>query len=233
MAIEARLGVFAAILATVAAVAAWGNPSVTLLPDTARETAPQERSGGYAKGLAELARAERALSAHPDSLPLRFDRLRIRYVLGVKEEAFLDAADSDWQALSGAGRPQDRALLIAYAGALRVARAKHGFNFRRKWERLQAGMPLLDSAVGLAPENAEVRYLRLVSNYYLPFFLGRRARVKEDFAVLGRLLPGTRSYPDRWLRNVGRFVLEKGDLEKEDRAALASRLHGLETEEGG
>lgn len=232
MAIEAFRAAAIAAISALAAGAAWGNSSVTPMPDTARETAPQERSRGYAEGLAELARAESALSAHPDSLPLRFNRLRIRYVLGVKEESFLDAAEGDWRALSRAGRPQDTALLIAYAGALRVARAKHGLNFPRKWEYLKAGLPLLDSAVELTPENPEVRYLRLVSNYYLPFFIGHRSSVKEDFAVLGRLLPATRSYPGRWLRNVGRFVLEKGGLEREEREALASRLRGLENEEG-
>ncbi|MEO7426430.1 MAG: hypothetical protein ABI036_14675 [Fibrobacteria bacterium] len=225
MAIEAL--VRALTLASLAAGAASGN-----LPDTARELAPQERVDDYAKGLVELARAERAWSAHPDSLPLRLDRLRILYVLGIKEEAHLDVADADWKVLFQAERPQDQALLMAYAGALRVARAKHGYNFRRKWDRLKAGLPLLDSAVSLAPEHPEVRYLRLVSNYYLPFFMGRRARVKADFAVLARLLPATRAYPGRWLKNVGRFVLDKGDLGPEEVAALSSHLRGLEGEGG-
>lgn len=226
MAIEALVRALA--VASLAVGSASGN-----LPDTARETAPQERKSDYAKGLAELVRAESAFTAHPDSLPLRFDRLRIRYVLGIKEEAHLDAADADWQTLFQAGRPQDKALLLAYAGALRVARAKHGYNFQRKWDRLKAGLPLLDSAVALAPEHPEVRYLRLVSNYYLPFFMGRRAQVKADFTVLAHLLPAAQAYPDRWLKNVGRFVLDKGDLDAEEGAALASHLRQLEAKEGG
>jgi hypothetical protein len=220
-------------MAVMAAVPGWSNSAVTVRPDTARESAPQEREGDYAKGLAELDRAENALRAHPDSLPLRFDRLRILYVLGIKDEAHLDSAEADWRTLSRAGRPQDGALLLAYAGALQVGRAKHGFDFRRKWERLKSGLPLLDSAVSLAPDQPEVRYLRLVSNYYLPFFMGRRAKVKEDFTVLARLLPLTAAYPDRWLRNVGRFVLEKGNLEAEESARLASHLRGLEGKAGG
>ena len=231
MAVEAVIRALAAL--AIAAGAALGARPAAFLPDTAREAAPQERKSDYAKGLAELARAEAAFSAHPDSMPLRFDRLRILYVLGIKDASHLDAAEADWNALARAGRQQDGPLLIAYQGALRVARAKHGYDFPRKWDRLKSGLPLLDSAVALAPDHPEVRYLRLVSNYYLPFFMGRRARVKEDFAVLARLLPAARSYPDRWLRNVGRFVLDKGDLEAGQSAALATHLQGLEGGEGG
>lgn len=210
------------------AAAAWGG-----LPDTARELAPQERKDDYAKGLAELGRVEDALAAHPDSLPLRFDRLRLLYVLGIKEEALLDKAEAVWKGLAAAARPEHRALLTAYEGALRVARAKHGLRFQRKWDNLKAGLPLLDTAVARAPEHPEVRYLRLVSNYYLPFFMGRRPRVKEDFAALARLLPSARAYPDRWLRNVGRFVLDNGGLGEGESAPLAAHLRGLETKEGG
>lgn len=210
------------------ACAAWCG-----LPDTSREQAPQERISDYAKGLVELDRAETALSAHPDSLPLRFDRLRILYVLGIKEEAHLGPAESDWKALAGTAGPEEKALLTAYEGALRVARAKHGLRFQRKWEHLKAGLPLLDTAVARAPEHPEIRYLRLVSNYYLPFFMGRRARVKEDFTALARLLPAARTYPVRWIRNVGLFVLDKGGLEKGVGADLAVHLRSLEGKEGG
>lgn len=196
------------------------------------ETAPQERKDVFKQGLRELAAADAALAGHPDSLDLHFNRLRILYVLGVKEERFLRVGEQEeaWLASRAKDEPSSH-LLLAYRGALRVARAKHGFNLNRKWENLKAGIPLLDSAVALSPRQPELRYLRLVSNYYLPFFLGRKAKVGEDFAALAGLLPGAAGeYPPKWFLSVAGFVLEKGKLEGAERESLALRVSQVREE---
>lgn len=114
---------------------------------------------------------------------------------------------------------------MAYQGAVQVVRAKHGLNPNRKMRFLKAGLPLLDSAVAAAPHQPEIRYLRLVSAYYLPFFLGRKPIAKEDFKALAGLLPAAKdAYPPRWFLSVARFVAEKGDLEDGQRRALEASM---------
>ncbi|MEO6098061.1 MAG: hypothetical protein ABIW76_21325 [Fibrobacteria bacterium] len=211
-----------------AAMAAFlvGTTGVPLAAAADAETAPQERKDVFKQGLRELAAADAESARYPDSLPLHFNRLRILYVLGVKEERFLREGEQTQAWLES--RAKDEAstqLLLAYRGALRVARAKHGFNLNRKWENLKAGIPLLDSAVAQSPRQPELRYLRLVSNYYLPFFLGRKGKVGEDFTALARLLPESAGdYPPKWFLNVAGFVLEKGKLKEEERQDLAVRV---------
>src|SRR5215217_8461973 len=85
--------------------------------------------------------------------------------------------------ISAQGKPRAAwpPLLTAYAGALEVVEARHGFWPRERMDPLKRGLPLLDSATAREPGNSEIRYLRLTSCYYLPFFLGRKGSVKEDF----------------------------------------------------
>jgi hypothetical protein len=185
-----------------------------------------EERGVRVLGLADLRRADSALAADPGRADLRLDRLRILYVLSVKDEARRHEGEAclaeDPAALGLA--PGDP-LLQAYRGAFRVLGAKHDLWPPRKLEHLKAGLPALDSAVAARPEHAEIRYLRLVSGYYLPFFIGRGAEVKADFAALARLLPSAHDdYPARWYLGFARFVLEKGGLAEADRAAVAEGM---------
>lgn len=214
-----------AALAALAALLA-GAPGPSLAASAAPEAAPQEREDVFKQGLRELAAADAESARHPDSLPLHFNRLRILYVLGVKEESFLGEGERTQAWLASRAKDEASArLLLAYRGALRVARAKHGFNLNRKLENLKAGIPLLDSAVAQSPRQPELRYLRLVSNYYLPFFLGRKGKVGEDFAALADLLPEyAGKYPPKWFLNVAGFVLDKGKLAEKEKEVLALRV---------
>jgi hypothetical protein len=179
-----------------------------------------------ALGLADLKRVDSALAADPGSRDLRRDRLRILYVLAVKEEALRAEGEAFLATLPyaldlTAGDP----LLQAYRGAFRVLGAKHDLWPPRKLEHLKAGIPALDSAVAARPDQAEIRYLRLVSCYYLPFFIGRKDSVKSDFAALARLLPEAHAdYPARWYLGFARFVLEKGGLPESERARVAEGM---------
>jgi hypothetical protein len=66
-----------------------------------------------------------------------------------------------------------------------------------------------------------VRYIRLMSGFYLPGFFGRGDEVDSDMAALIRLLPdaGDR-LPAELLPEVVAFVLEHGDPAPADRSAL-------------
>ena len=190
------------------------------------ETAPPGRVDVFRKGLDDLHAIEKRISSHPDSLAPRLDRLRVLFVLGVKKEAYLESADAEMLRMERfyLGNPDGTNLLMAYRGAVRVVRAKHGLNPNRKMKNLKAGLPLLDAAVAASPEQPEVRYLRLMSSYYLPFFVGRKPQVKEDFAALARLLPErAREYPPKWFLSVSDFVLANGRLSDAQKAALLAR----------
>jgi hypothetical protein len=117
------------------------------------------------------------------------------------------------------------ATLTAYRGALLTLQAKHAAWPPRKLRYLREGLALLDGAVAASPGAAEVRYVRLMSCYYLPSFFGRRGSVREDFAALARLLPQVRArYPAELYGAIARFVVEKGRLEPEQRRALEATL---------
>lgn len=188
---------------------------------------PQERGDVAARLRGELAAAEARIRAFPDSTGPHLDRLRVVYALGVAKEPYLDAAEgeADWLAAHAGGDEARLNLARAYRGAIKVAHAKHGFNPNRKLRSLEEGGPLLDSAVAAGPGDAEVRYLRLVSGYYLPFFLGRKAGVRADFAALARILPEvTGKFPPRFYLSVAGFVKDHGDLRPEERERLSRAM---------
>lgn len=197
---------------------------------TAAEAKPPapiaEARGVRAQGLADLRRVDSLLAADPARKDSRLDRLRILYVLAVKDAARRDEGETDLAELPAAlGLSPEDPLLQAYRGAFRVLGAKHALWPPRKMEHLKAGLPALDSAVAARPDHTEIRYLRLVSGYYLPFFIGRGAEVKADFAALARLLPEAHGeYPARWYLGFARFVLDKGGLAEAERAAVAEGM---------
>jgi hypothetical protein len=163
------------------------------------------------------------------------DSLRALYYAAVQEERAiphgLRAVDSLRQSDTVvAGGPLD-GVLLAYEGALVTLRAKHGFWPHDRLRHLRDGLALLDQAVKLHPEVGEVRYLRLMSCYYLPGIVGRRRSVLEDFAALARLLPAARAdHPPELYRAIVTFVLENGEPSEQERAALEDALEGSRAE---
>lgn len=122
------------------------------------------------------------------------------------------------------GTPLD-ATLTAYQGALLTLRARHAAWPPQKLRYLREGLALLDATVTAQPENAEVRYVRLMSCYYLPGLFGRGGSVRQDFAALARLLPGVRAqYPRPLYDAIVRFVVEHGRLTAEQRGTLEASL---------
>lgn len=116
-------------------------------------------------------------------------------------------------------------VLTAYRGALVTLRAKHGHWPPARLRHLNEGLAILDAMAAAHPEHAEIRYLRLMSCYYLPGILGRGWSVREDFAALARLLPAARDrHPPGLYRAIAGFVLANGELGATDRIALEATL---------
>jgi hypothetical protein len=112
-------------------------------------------------------------------------------------------------------------LLQGYEGSFLALRAKHGGGPRARLRNLREGFDRMDRAVEQAPASAELRYIRLMSGFYLPGIFGRRAVVEEDLAALAQLLPESRdAFPPELFPVVVEFVLEHGTHTPSERARL-------------
>ncbi len=189
-----------------------------------------EQQNIFAEGVRELKQIEDSLKIYPNNVNFHLDRLRVLYVLGVKEKEYLEKGKQEWKYLSTDTSPflsKSSVLLLAYEGALVSLESKHALwpPHPSKMQLIKPGLQKLDSAVKLNPQQAEIRYLRLMTCYYLPFFLGRKESVREDFSMLANTLPESRKlFPSRWVINISQFVLKHGNLTLTEKITLANCL---------
>lgn len=145
------------------------------------------------------------------SLELR--EVRDRYLASAEDKSMINAADSALDALPDEIRESITGR--AYAGALEVMRAKHAFWPVRKLKYVKRGLRVLDELVTERPRNAEVRYLRLISCYYLPGLFNRGESVAADFAVLSEVVTDLSGILDDDLYlDLLVFLIEKGELDQ-------------------
>lgn len=131
-------------------------------------------------------------------------------------------------------RHSDDPLVEAYRGALVVMKAKHAFWPGKKLAYLKQGLPILDRLTHQYPNHVEIRYLRLLSCYYLPGFLKRTWSVDEDVEALARLLPeSNHRYPPSLYQMMVSFVLATKELETPQRVALQQALVASRVQDGG
>lgn len=172
---------------------------------------------------AEKAVADSALRAAPGDAGLHLRKLRALHTLSVADESALAAAR---RALSTAeratsGRPETASVWLAYRGAFDIVEARHAVWPPARLKALRRGLDRLDEAVRRAPDDVDVRYLRLTSTYYLPAFFGRGESVTTDFKVLADLLPAVSGvYPSGWYGPLADFVLKNAPLTADERDRL-------------
>jgi hypothetical protein len=160
------------------------------------------------------------------------DGVRRLYLEGVRDEAAVPLGLREIEELRTRGEAPPgsttEVVLSAYRGAITTLRAKHGFWPPARLRHMRQGLTLLDGAVAARPDVAEIRYLRLLSCYFLPGVLGRGGSVREDFAALARLLPAARDdFPQELYAAMVRFVLENGEPGDEERRQLRAVLDDL------
>ncbi len=143
-------------------------------------------------------------------------QLRSQYLEAVEDEQVID------QSLSMLGTiEKPTPAMEAYGAALTVLRAKHAFWPIKKMKHLRDGLPRLDTLLVNNPVNIEIGYLRLMSCYYLPRFLGRGDTVKEDIKALAFLLPSAEAaYPADMYRHMVRFVATSKELDQQEKESL-------------
>jgi hypothetical protein len=217
----------------------WGNGTPPHLlaqtPDEdARVLADEEKDALRKWALRRLQELE---SGSPDGssvLPGKWEteRLWALYFLSVEERDWEGPAVALADSLAALQLPEDRHIR-ALGGALEVVRAKNSRWPPNKLEHLRKGIGALDGLVAEAPEDPVIRYLRLVSCYYLPFFLDRDESVEEDFGVLAEVLPEKgESFSPQVRLAVVSFVLDKGEIEDPHRTRLEDTLRELRSSLG-
>jgi hypothetical protein len=135
---------------------------------------------------------EARLAADPDDAATALDLARALFLAGVDDRRAVARGAEILSLLQRSGSELSVArvpLLLAYGGAFLLLDAKHGTWPPARLRSVRAGLERLDAAVAAAPDDVEVRYLRLVSTLYLPGVFGRRESARSDAAALRRLLP--------------------------------------------
>lgn len=134
--------------------------------------------------------------------------VRALWLAGLGEPDAVDRLDEALGPLRAAPEARDAAVLEAYHGALLLLRAKHGSWPPSRWRDARAGIAALDRAVAWAPEDPEVRYLRLVNALNLPSLFGRRETARSDLDVLAQLFASGRRPPEPILGAAERLLLD-------------------------
>lgn len=114
--------------------------------------------------------------------------------LKIAKDLFYQSVDGDKPALVPAitllndlgGAKSSNPEVVAYSGAAELLRAKRADWIMEKAQLSQDGLALEDKAVQQAPGNLEIRFLRGVTNYELPGFLGRHATAESDLAYVAK-----------------------------------------------
>jgi hypothetical protein len=224
-ALTGRSGAAGAVLAVLAVLNA--GPALAQAAAGTEPVPPSRDAMGFAQLLEELRAAEAALAVEPSSRELALRRLGALYLVGVQEKWATRTGLAALDSLPPAPAPGDEALPEAYRGAFTVLLGKHAFWPHDKLKHVRNGLAALDRVVERSPDSARIRYLRLMSGYYLPGLFGRGDEVRADFAALARLLPGAApEFPPRLHREIVRFVLENGGLAEPDRERLERSTGG-------
>lgn len=185
-----------------------------------------------------LAQADSLLAALADSSgadvktggrgwDLEIERLWALYHLAVEDKEHLSHLGAVLTRLTPRAPTEDQDFITGLWGARSVLQARHARWPPTKLEHLKEGLRSLDQAVARSPRDPRLRYLRLVSGYHLPAFLGRGEKVQADFQALFLLLQErTAGFPSSLYPLVVGFVLERGAPPAEIRAELVKALGG-------
>jgi hypothetical protein len=153
------------------------------------------------------------------------------YFLSIEDGDWLGPAEDSLSAVSALLPPGSPESVVAeaYRGALEVVRAKHARWPPNKLGHLKRGGEILDALVTGHPDHLEVRYLRLASYVFLPFFLKREEEVRVDMETLAAGLSNGRSEFTPWMYPaVVKFVLDNGELDEATRSQLTRSVEGTD-----
>lgn len=100
-------------------------------------------------------------------------------------------------------------VLTAYKACGWMMNAKYAINPLDKWNFFSKGKTLLQKSVSKAPQNVEIRFLRLAMQSKCPSFLGYSEDIPKDKNFV---LQQFKSLDDTELKNLMKGFLEKSDI---------------------
>ncbi len=100
-------------------------------------------------------------------------------------------------------------ISIGYKGAVMAMRAKFSANPFKKYSYCKDGLNILTKAINQAPEDLELRYLRIIIESNIPSFLGMNGNLNEDKNVIIARIDQEK---DLQLKRIIADFLLKGDI---------------------
>ncbi|WDF70619.1 hypothetical protein PQ465_09640 [Sphingobacterium oryzagri] len=82
--------------------------------------------------------------------------------------------------LTALNKHADSPVERGYEAAYYMFMAKHSGNPLKKMSYFKDGKKMLDKEIAANPNNVELRYIRLLIQYYTPSYLGYRGNIEED-----------------------------------------------------
>lgn len=121
--------------------------------------------------------------------------------------------------------PSD-AVILAYQGSFQARLAEFSINPYTKWNCFSEGRDLLEAAVTSAPENPEIRFIRLSVQLKAPSFLGYTSDIKNDTRRVVNALHTGWLVSDRAFRTkVIDFLLANADIDASTQKKLTQIKH--------
>lgn len=113
-------------------------------------------------------------------------------------------------------------VALAYKGCSRSMQAEYSFNPYSKWTSFSEGRDMIEQAVKRAPNEPEIRFIRLSIQLFAPQFLGYHENVNEDTRLVCRALAADwlLDTPD-FRKEVTGFLLTYAPLTEAEKKTLA------------
>ncbi|GHE34679.1 hypothetical protein GCM10017764_17280 [Sphingobacterium griseoflavum] len=105
---------------------------------------------------------------------LSISDIRKDFKIGHKDE---DKCKAHLEALA---KHADSPVERGYEAAYHMFMAKHSGNPLKKMSYFKDGKKMLDKEISANPNNVELRYIRLLIQFYTPSYLGYRGNIEED-----------------------------------------------------
>ncbi len=104
--------------------------------------------------------------------------------------------------------------VLTYKAAAALLQARDSLWPFSKVKHARRGLNLLDQAVKDAPEDLQVRFVRLNCSLPLPHFLKDKSKILADLSSMIQLLKKDAGSEDQWLRQASLELLQKPDVKK-------------------
>ncbi len=116
------------------------------------------------------------------------------------------------------------AVVLAYKGVAEALQARYVWSPLAKLRAVRVAQVLFTQAVGTAPANVEVRFLRFTIETNVPRYLGFSQHLADDraFIIRGAAHPAALGLDPGSLRAIRGFMLKYGDCTSEEARMLSA-----------